>query len=178
MSAFIIITACLVCLDRMFFRRHLLSLFIDGLKALLFRRRTPGAAPEQAPAETFEPPALIISKRYMNGHTRTRAASAAAAEQSVKEAVIFAPSTAPASPQMRDWSELTLRPAIGEDGEIDDPEEPIPTADLPVAASPGMHDPKVASLLDTLEAGEQIVTGNATQEEMRAIENFDLRAYV
>ena len=37
MTAFIIIAACLVCLDRMFFKGQLLSIFIDGARAFADR---------------------------------------------------------------------------------------------------------------------------------------------
>lgn len=178
MTAFIIIAVCLVCLDRMFFRGQLLSLLIGGLKALLFRRRTPGPVREQAPAATVEPLALIISKRYANGHTRPRTAQATATEQSVKEDVIFALNIAPASPQMRDWGELTVQPSIGEDGEIGDPEELMPMTVQPPAEKSAIRDPEVISMLEMMEAGERIITGDATEEEMRAIENFDLHTYV
>jgi len=178
MSAFIIIAACLVCLDRMFFRGQLLSLFINGMKGLLSRRKAPASMSGHAPAPTAERSSLVVSKRYANGPTRPRTAKPAAAEQSVKEDVIFAPNVAPALPQMRGWSELTVQPAIGEDGEIDDPEEPVPTVDVPTMTKPEIRDPEVVSMLETIEAGERVITGDATEEEMRAIENFDLRAYV
>ena len=57
------------------------------------------------------------------------------------------------------------------------PEEPVITVGAPTAKTE-LRDPEVVSLLGTLEAGERIVTDGATQEEMRAIENFDMRAYV
>ncbi len=178
MSAFIIIAACLVCLDRMFFRGQLLSIFIDGMKGLLSRREAPASTPEHDSASTAGPPFLVVTKRYTNGHTRPRAAKPAAAKQSVKEDAIFAPDVASALPQMRGWGELTVQPAIGEDGEIGDPEEPMPAIDEPMMTKPDIRDPEVVSMLETLEAGERLITGDATEEEMRAIENFDLRAYV
>lgn len=177
MSAFIIIAACLVCLDRTFFRGQLLSLFIDGMKGFLFRRKAPASMSGHNPP-TAEPSSLVVSKRYTNGHTRPRTAQATAAEQSGKEDIIFAPDAIPTSPQMRGWGELIVQPAIGEDGEIGDPEEPMPMTVQPTAEKSGIRDPEVFSLLGTLEAGERIVTGDVTEEEMRAIENFDMRAYV
>ena len=51
MTAFIIIAACLVCLDRMFFKGQLLSIFIDGAQAFLCRRGRPSATDRAEPAD-------------------------------------------------------------------------------------------------------------------------------
>ncbi|WP_305155864.1 hypothetical protein [uncultured Alistipes sp.] len=70
MTAFIIIAACLVCLDRMFFKGQLLSIFIDGAQAFLCRRGRPSATDRAEPAEAMPPPALVITRRYANGPKR------------------------------------------------------------------------------------------------------------
>lgn len=177
MTAFIIIAACLVCLDRMFFKGQLLSIFIDGMKAFAdCKSRSPEPLCKE-PADASAEPQLIVSKRYANGHKRPIAATGAAAKQSVEGDAIFARQARPELPQMKGWSDLVVQPSISEEGEPVEPEEPVITVGAPTAKTE-LRDPEVVSLLGTLEAGERIVTDDATQEEMRAIENFDMRAYV
>ena len=177
MTAFIIIAACLVCLDRMFFKGQLLSIFIDGARAFADRKSRSPKTPCKESADASAQPPLIVTKRYANGHKRPAAAIGAAAKQSAEGDAIFARHTRPEPPQMKGWSDLVVQPSISEEGEPVDPEEPVITIGAPTAKTE-LRDPEVVSLLGTLEAGERIVTGDATQEEMRAIENFDMRAYV
>ena len=87
MTAFIIIAACLVCLDRMCSNGQLLSIFIDGAQAFLCRRGRPSATDRAEPAEAMPPPALVITRRYANGPKRP---AAAGGKQSVEGAAIFA----------------------------------------------------------------------------------------
>ena len=177
MTAFIIAAACLVCLDRMFFKGQLLSILIDGIRAFADRKSRPPETPRKESPDASEPPSLIVTKRYVNGHKRPVPAIGAAAQQSAEGDAIFARHTRPEPPQMKGWSDLAVQPPIGEEGELVEPEEPVITAGEPIVKAE-LRDPEVVSLLGTLEAGERIVTGDATQEEMRAIENFDMRAYV
>lgn len=177
MTAFIIIAACLVCLDRMFFKGQLLSIFIDGARAFADRKSRPPEMPRKEPSDASDPSSLIVSKRYANGHKRPVAATGATAKQSAEGDAIFARQVSPMPPPMKEWSDLVVQPPIGEEGEPAEPEEPAITAGAPTAKTE-LRDPEVVSLLGALEAGERIVTGDATQEEMRAIENFDMRAYV
>lgn len=79
---------------------------------------------------------------------------------------------------MKGWSDLVVHPAIGEEGEMIEPEEPVSYPAEPPTAKAELRDPEVVSLLGTLEEGERLLTGDATHEEMRAIENFDMRNYV
>ncbi|WP_304952272.1 hypothetical protein [uncultured Alistipes sp.] len=174
MTSFIIAAACLVCLDRMFFKGQLLSIFIDGAQAFLCRRGRPSATDRADPAEAMPPPALVITNRYANGHKRP---AAAGGKQSVEGAAIFA-RQARSEPQMKGWSDLVVHPAIGEEGEMIEPEEPASYPAEPPTAKAELRDPEVVSLLGTLEEGERLLTGDATHEEMRAIENFDMRNYV
>lgn len=173
MTAFIIIAACLVCLDRMFFKGQLLSIFIAFADC---KSRSP-EPPCKEPADASARPPLIVSKRYANGHKRPVAATGATTKQSVEGDAIFARQARPELPQMKDWSDLVVQPSISEEGEPVEPEELVITIGAPTAKTE-LRDPEVVSLLGTLEAGERIVTDDATQEEMRAIENFDMRAYV
>lgn len=177
MTAFIIIAACLVCLDRMFFKGQLLSIFIDGIKAFADLKRLSPKISRNELADVSDPPSLIVSKHYANGHKRPVAATGATTKQSVEGDAIFARQTRPELPQMKGWSDLVVQPSISEEGEPVEPEEPVITVGAPTAKTE-LRDPEVVSLLGTLEAGERIVTDGATQEEMRAIENFDMRAYV
>ena len=177
MSAFIIATACLVCLDRMFFKGQLLSIIIDGIRAFADRKSRSPEPPCKEPADASVQPPLIVTKRYTNGHKRPAAAIGAAAKQSAEGDAIFARQARPEPPQMKGWSDLVVQPSISEEGEPVEPEGPVITIGAPTAKTE-LRDPEVVSLLGTLEAGERIVTGDATQEEMRAIENFDMRAYV
>lgn len=177
MTAFIIIAACLVCLDRMFFKGQLLSIFIDGIKAFADRKRLSPGTPRNELADVSDPSSLIVSKRYANGHKRPVAATESTAKQSVEGNAIFARQVSPMPPPMKEWSDLVVQPPIGEEGEPAEPEEPAITAGESTIKAE-LRDPEVVSRLGTLEAGERIVTGDATQEEMRAIENFDMRAYV
>lgn len=177
MSAFIIATACLVCLDRMFFKGQLLSIIIDGIRAFAARKSRPPETPRKESPDASEEPSLIVTKRYANGHKRPVAAIGAATKQSVEGDAIFARQARPEPPQMKGWSDLVVQPSISEEGEPVEPEGPVITIGAPTAKTE-LRDPEVVSLLGTLEAGERIVTGDATQEEMRAIENFDMRAYV
>lgn len=177
MTAFIIIAACLVCLDRIFFKGQLLSIFIDGIKTFADCKRLSPGTPRNELADVSDPSSLIVSKRYANGHKRPVAATESTAKQSVEGNAIFARQARPELPQMKGWSDLVVQPSISEEGEPVEPEEPVITVGAP-AAKTELCDPEVVSLLSTLEAGERIVTDDATQEEMRAIENFDMRAYV
>ncbi len=177
MTAFIIVAACLVCLDRMFFKGQLLSIFIDGIKTSADRKSRLPETPRKEPSDASEPPSLIVSKHYANGHKRQAAATLSPAKQSAEGDAIFARQVSPMPPPMKEWSDLVVQPPIGEEGEPAEPEEPAITAGEPTIKAE-LRDPEVVSLLGTLEAGEWIVTGDATQEEMRAIENFDMRAYV
>ena len=177
MSAFIIIAACLVCLDRIFFKGQLLSIFIDGARAFADRKSRSPKTPCKEPADISAQLPLIVTKRYANGHKRPVAVIGAATKQSAEGDAIFARQSRPELPQMKGWSDLVVQPSISEEGEPVEPESPVITIGAPTAKTE-LRDPEVVSLLGTLEAGERIVTGDATQEEMRAIENFDMRAYV
>lgn len=79
---------------------------------------------------------------------------------------------------MTDWNALVVQPAINEEGEPEMPDEtmqgPIPRP----SSSAEIRDPEVHALLGSLEAGERVIADDATDEELQAIENFDMRAYV
>lgn len=77
---------------------------------------------------------------------------------------------------MQSWSELVLQGPIRENGETEEPREPLR---LPSLQNNGeLHDPEVQALLRSAEAGERILAPDVTEEERREIENFDLRNYI
>ena len=84
---------------------------------------------------------------------------------------------------MQGWNTLVVRPSIGEDGELSEPEAPagarFPLPALPARAE--LRDAEVHAMLGELDFGESAVMGavmgDATAEERQAIANFDIRAY-
>lgn len=82
---------------------------------------------------------------------------------------------------MQPWNGLVVQPSIGEDGELSEPEAPdaIPTCPQlpPPPAGAEIRDAEIHAMLGEVEAGESIVTGDATAEERQAIANFDIRAF-
>ena len=91
---------------------------------------------------------------------------------------IFAPASEEKS-AMQGWNTLVVRPSIGEDGELVEPEAPADTRS-PLPALPAraeLRDAEVHALLGELDAGERLQTGDATAEELQALANFDIRAF-
>ena len=80
---------------------------------------------------------------------------------------------------MASWNGLVVRPSIGEDGELAEPEAPAGTrSPLPaLPASAELRDAEVHALLGELDFGESAVMGDATAEELQALANFDIRAF-
>ena len=91
---------------------------------------------------------------------------------------IFAPASEEKS-AMASWNGLVVRPSIGEDGELSEPEAPagarFPLPALPARAE--LRDAEVHAMLGELDFGECAVMGDATAEERQAIANFDIRAF-
>ena len=91
---------------------------------------------------------------------------------------IFAPASEEKS-AMQGWNTLVVRPSIGEDGELSEPEAPagarFPLPALPARAE--LRDAEVHAMLGELDFGESAVMGDATAEERQAIANFDIRAF-
>ena len=91
---------------------------------------------------------------------------------------IFAPASEEKS-AMQGWNTLVVRPSIGEDGELSEPEAPAGARFLPARAE--LRDAEVHAMLGELDFGESAVMGavmgDATAEERQAIANFDIRAY-
>lgn len=116
--------------------------------------------------------AVIVPKVYRYGPERPEADT-----QTVSDADdrTFAPA-AEIRPPMTGWNALVVQPDIGEDGEPEMPDETMP-GPLP-SFSAEIRDPEVHALLGSLEAGERVIADDATNEELQAIENFDMRAYV
>ena len=175
MNSIILIAACVVCLDQLFFRGRLASYVVDSLKGPKNGRTGHDAAPHTpkavpAPRQT---PEILVSKSYRCGLERTGADMRSTS--AVGEA-IFAPASKPA---MQGWGTLVVQPPIGEDGELAEPEAPADARpSLPaLPARADLRDAEVHAMLGELDFGESAVMGDATAEERRAIANFDIRAY-
>jgi len=117
---------------------------------------------------------IIVPKAYRYGQERTEADM-----QTVSATIdrTFASATESQS-SMTDWNALVVQPAIGEEGEPEMPDETMPSLTSQPSLSAEIRDPEVHALLGSLEAGERVIAGDATNEELQAIENFDMRAYV
>ena len=80
---------------------------------------------------------------------------------------IFAPASEEKS-AMQGWNTLVVRPSIGEDGELAEPEAPAgarpPLPALPARAE--LRDAEVHAMLGELDFGESTVMGDATAEEV------------
>ena len=117
----------------------------------------------------------IVSKSYRCGLERTGADIGTAPAGGD---AIFAPASEEKS-AMQGWNTLVVRPSIGEDGELSEPEAPagarFPLPALPARAE--LRDAEVHAMLGELDFGESAVMGDATAEERQAIANFDIRAY-
>lgn len=125
-------------------------------------------------SETTSHAAVIIPKVYRYGPERPEADT-----QTVSDADdrTFAPAAKIPSP-MTGWSALVVQPAINEEGEPEMPDETTPGPISRPSFSAEIRDPEVHALLGSLEAGERVIADDATDEELQAIENFDMRAYV
>ena len=175
MNSIILIAACVVCLDQLFFRGRLASYVVDSLKCPK-KSRTGHKAEPHTPKAVPAPrrsPEILVSKSYRCGLERTGADMRSTS--AVGEA-IFAPASKPA---MQGWGTLVVQPPIGEDGELAEPEAPAGTrSPLPaLPASAELRDAEVHALLGELDFGESAVMGDATAEELQALANFDIRAF-
>ena len=175
MNSIILIAACVVCLDQLFFRGRLASYVVDSLKCPK-KSRTGHKAEPHTPKAVPAPrrsPNILVSKSYRCGLERTGADMRSTS--AVGEA-IFAPASKPA---MQGWGTLVVQPPIGEDGELVEPEAPADTRS-PLPALPAraeLRDAEVHALLGELDFGESAVMGDATAEELQALANFDIRAF-
>ena len=175
MNSIILIAACVVCLDQLFFRGRLASYVVDSLKCPK-KSRTGHKAEPHTPKAVPAPrrsPNILVSKSYRCGLERTGADMRSTS--AVGEA-IFAPASKPA---MQGWGTLVVQPPIGEDGELAEPEAPGGTrSPLPaLSARAELRDAEVHAMLGELDFGESAVMGDATAEELQAIANFDIRAF-
>ena len=175
MNSIILITACVVCLDQLFFRGRLASYLVDSLKGPKKNRTGHDAAPHtpKAVPAPRRSPDILVSKSYRCGLERTGADMRSTS--AVGEA-IFAPASKPA---MQGWNTLVVQPPIGEDGELSEPETPADTRS-PLPALPAkaeLRDAEVHAMLGELDFGEAAVMGDATAEELQTIANFNIRAF-
>ena len=175
MNSIILIAACVVCLDQLFFRGRLASYVVDSLKCPKKSRTGHKAEPHtpKAVPALRRSPNILVSKSYRCGLERTGADMRSTS--AVGEA-IFAPGSKPA---MQGWGTPVVQPPIGEDGELAEPEAPAGTrSPLPaLPASAELRDAEVHALLGELDFGESAVMGDATAEELQALANFDIRAF-
>ena len=123
MNSIILIAACVVCLDQLFFRGRLASYVVDSLKGPKKNHTGHDAAPHtpKAVPAPRRSPDILVSKSYRCGLERTGADMRSTS--AVGEA-IFAPASKPA---MQGWGTLVVQPPIGEDGELAEPEAPADT---------------------------------------------------
>ena len=177
MNSIILIAACVVCLDQLFFRGRLASYVVDSLKCPK-KSRTGHKAEPHTPKAVPAPrrsPNILVSKSYRCGLERTGADIGTAPAGGD---AIFAPASEEKS-AMASWNGLVVQPPIGEDGELAEPEAPAgarpPLPALPARAE--LRDAEVHAMLGELDFGESTVMGDATAEERQAIANFDIRAY-
>ena len=179
MNSIILIAACAVCLDQLFFRGRLASYVVDNLKGPKKKHTGHNAAPHTPNAGTAprQTPEILVSKSYRCGLERTGADIGTAPAGGD---AIFAPVSEEKS-AMQGWNTLDVQPPIGEDGELAEPEAPdAPPARPQLPALPAkaeLRDAEVHAMLGELDFGESAVMGDATAEERQAIANFDIRAY-
>ena len=179
MNSIILIAACAVCLDQLFFRGRLASYVVDNLKGPKKKHTGHNAAPHTPNAGTAprQTPEILVSKSYRSGLERTGADIGTAPAGGD---VIFAPVSEEKS-AMQGWNTLVVQPPIGEDGELAEPEAPdAPPARPQLPALPAraeLRDAEVHAMLGELDFGEGAVMGDATAEERQAIANFDIRAF-
>ena len=177
MNSIILIAACTVCLDQLFFRGRLASYVVDNLKGPKKKHTGHDAAPHTPKAGSLarQTPEILVSKSYRCGLERTGADIGTAPAGGD---AIFAPASEEKS-AMQGWNTLVVRPSIGEDGELAEPKAPAgarpPLPALPARAE--LRDAEVHAMLGELDFGESAVMGDATAEERQAIANFDIRAY-
>ena len=174
MNSIILIAACAVCLDQLFFRGRLASYVVDNLKGPKKKHTGHDAAPHTPNAGTAprQTPEILVSKSYRCGLERTGADIGIAP---VGGDAIFALASEEKS-AMQGWNTLVVQPPIGEDGELSEPagaQSPLPA--LPARAE--LRDAEVHAMLGELDFGECAVMGDATAEERQAIANFDIRAF-
>ena len=179
MNSIILIAACIVCMDRLFFRGRLASYVVDNLKGPKKKHTGHNAAPHTPNAGTAprQTPEILVSKSYRCGLERTGADIGTAPAGGD---AIFAPVSEEKS-AMQGWNTLVVQPPIGEDGELAEPEAPdAPPARPQLPALPAkaeLRDAEVHAMLGELDFGEGAVMGDATAEERQAIANFDIRAF-
>ena len=153
------------------------------LRELLFKhsgqrcRKNHKQAPPVArlPLGASPKPEILVPKSYRCGLERTGADIGTAPAGGD---AIFAPASEEKS-AMQGWNTLVVRPSIGEDGELSEPEAPagarFPLPALPARAE--LRDAEVHAMLGELDFGEGAVMGDVTAEERQAIANFDIRAF-
>ena len=179
MNSIILIAACAVCLDQLFFRGRLASYVVDNLKGPKKKHTGHDAAPHTPKAGSLarQTPEILVSKSYRCGLERTGADIGTAPAGGD---AIFAPASEEKS-AMQGWNTLVVQPPIGEDGELAEPEAPdAPPARPQLPALPAkaeLRDAEVHAMLGELDFGECAVMGDATAEERQAIANFDIRAF-
>ena len=178
MNSIILIAACAVCLDQLFFRGRLASYVVDNLKGPKKKHTGHNAVPHTPNAGTAprQTPEILVSKSYRCGLERTGAdigtapaggdaIFAPASEEKSAMAGVEHPCRAGLDRRRRRTLRSPKRPPA--------PDSPLPA--LPARAE--LRDAEVHAMLGELDFGESAVMGDATAEERQAIANFDIRAY-
>ncbi len=174
MIAIMIFLFLLVGLGGLFFRSRSLRKLADRELFGTKRKSVRKSIPLEQTSSAIEPLSVIISNRYVSGRMRPEPDFPTVSATTDRT---FASATEHQS-SMTDWNALVVQPAIGEDGEPELPDETMPGLMPQPSFSAEIRDPEVHALLGSLEAGERVITDDATDEELQAIENFDMRAYV
>lgn len=181
MIALILIVACVVSLDCLLFQGKWVSLLYKCCRKILYSPQPRHGAPSNLPAPSLCPDSLLVRKSYTTGPIRHGAAKTTEPEESEEEDTIFVPS-GNSEPAMKMWSGLIVQPSIDADGELMEPEAPDASAALPQTSmqhnDAAYRDKEIHAMLGELDAGESLMSSDATAEEQQAIANFDIRAYV
>ena len=178
MNSIILIAACAVCLDQLFFRGRLASYVVDNLKGPKKRHTGHKAAPHtpkagSAPRQTPEHSRVKILSVRTGADWSGHAAPPRQAE------TLYLPRLRKRSPRCRGGTPLSCGPRSAKTANSRSPKRP-PAPDSPLPALPAraeLRDAEVHAMLGELDFGEGAVMGDATAEERQAIANFDIRAY-
>ena len=177
MNSIILIAACAVCLDQLFFRGRLASYVVDNLKGPKKKHTGHDAAPHTPKAGSLarQTPEILVSKSYRCGLERTGADWSGHRHRPGRRRCYICPGF---GREVRDAGvEHPCRAALDRRRRrtcgAQSARPPLPA--LPARAE--LRDAEVHAMLGELDFGESAVMGDATAEERQAIANFDIRAY-
>ena len=124
MNSIILIAACAVCLDQLFFRGRLASYVVDNLKGPKKKHTGHNAAPHTPNAGTAprQTPEILVSKSYRCGLERTSAPPRQAE-------TLYLPRLRKRSPRCRGGTPLSCGPRSAKTANLRSP-KPLPAPDL------------------------------------------------